>query len=87
MVTYELQRRLAAHGTTIAVAAHSEVSNTELNRNTPVALRVPVGWLTPPLAQEPRMGALPAVRAATDLSELSGQYCGSGGSHAATSDR
>jgi NAD(P)-dependent dehydrogenase (short-subunit alcohol dehydrogenase family) len=79
MFTYELQRRLAPLGTTIAVAAHPGVSNTELTRNTPAALRVPVGWLAPLLTQEPEMGALPTVRAATDLAVLGGQYYGPGG--------
>jgi NAD(P)-dependent dehydrogenase (short-subunit alcohol dehydrogenase family) len=79
MFTYELQRRLAPLGTTIAVAAHPGVSNTELTRNTPAALRVPVGWLAPLLTQEPEMGALPTARAATDLAVLGGQYYGPGG--------
>jgi NAD(P)-dependent dehydrogenase (short-subunit alcohol dehydrogenase family) len=79
MFTYELQRRLAAHGSTIAAAAHPGVSNTELARNTPAALRVPVSWVAPLLTQEPAMGALPTVRAATDPSVLGGQYYGPGG--------
>jgi NAD(P)-dependent dehydrogenase (short-subunit alcohol dehydrogenase family) len=79
MFTYELQRRLAVHGTTVAVAAHPGVSNTELTRNVPAALRLPVTWLAPLLTQEPRMGALPTVRAATDPSVLGGQYFGPGG--------
>jgi NAD(P)-dependent dehydrogenase (short-subunit alcohol dehydrogenase family) len=79
MFTYELQRRLAAHGSTIAAAAHPGVSNTELARNTPAGLRVPVSWVAPFLTQEPAMGALPTVRAATDPSVLGGQYYGPGG--------
>jgi NAD(P)-dependent dehydrogenase (short-subunit alcohol dehydrogenase family) len=79
MFTYELQRRLAVHGSTIAAAAHPGVSNTELARNTPAALRVPVSWVAPLLTQEPAMGALPTVRAATDQSVLGGQYYGPGG--------
>jgi NAD(P)-dependent dehydrogenase (short-subunit alcohol dehydrogenase family) len=79
MFTYELQRRLAVHGTTVAVAAHPGVSNTELTRNVPAALRLPVTWLAPLLTQEPRMGALPTVRAATDPGVLGGQYFGPGG--------
>lgn len=51
MFTYELQRRLAGHGTTIAVAAHPGVSNTELIRNLPAAVRGPIGWLAPLLTQ------------------------------------
>jgi NAD(P)-dependent dehydrogenase (short-subunit alcohol dehydrogenase family) len=47
MFTYELQRRLAPLGSTIAVAAHPGVSDTELTRNVPAALRLPVTWLAP----------------------------------------
>lgn len=79
MFTYELQRRLAPHGTTLAVAAHPGVSDTELARNTPAALRVPMGWLAPLLTQTPEMGALPTVRAATDPGVPGGQYYGPGG--------
>ena len=79
MFTYELQRRLAPLGSTIAVAAHPGVSNTELLRNSPAALRVPIGWLAPLLTQKPEMGALPTVRAATDLAVVGGQYFGPSG--------
>ncbi|MEW1866754.1 SDR family NAD(P)-dependent oxidoreductase [Streptomyces caelestis] len=78
MFTYELQRRLAPHGTTIAVAAHPGVSNTELARNLPAPLRTPVTWLAPLLAQKPEMGALPTLRAATDPAVVGGQYYGPG---------
>ncbi|OEV11933.1 short-chain dehydrogenase, partial [Streptomyces nanshensis] len=78
MFTYELQRRLAAHGTA-AVAAHPGVSNTDLIRNTPAALRLPVTWLAPLVTQTPAMGALPTLRAATDPGALGGQYYGPGG--------
>jgi NAD(P)-dependent dehydrogenase (short-subunit alcohol dehydrogenase family) len=78
MFTYELQRRLAPHGTTVAVAAHPGVSNTELTRNTPAALRVPVTWLAPLLTQKAEMGALPTLRAATDPAVIGGQYYGPG---------
>ena len=79
MFTYELQRRLAPHGTTVAVAAHPGVSNTELIRNTPAAIRLPVTWLAPLLTQKPDMGALPTLRAATDPAVSGGQYHGPGG--------
>ncbi|WP_017544283.1 SDR family NAD(P)-dependent oxidoreductase [Nocardiopsis prasina] len=78
MFTYELQRRIERHGTTIAVAAHPGMSNTELLRNTPAALRLPVTWLAPLLTQRPEMGALPTLRAATDPDVLGGQYYGPG---------
>ncbi|MET8005146.1 SDR family NAD(P)-dependent oxidoreductase [Nonomuraea glycinis] len=79
MFTYELQRRLASHGTTVAVAAHPGVSNTELVRNAPAALRVPITWLAPLLTQTAEMGALPTLRAATDPAVVGGQYYGPGG--------
>ncbi|MFI2363601.1 SDR family NAD(P)-dependent oxidoreductase [Promicromonospora sp. NPDC019610] len=78
MFTYELQRRLAAHGTTLAMAAHPGVSNTELARNLPAPLRLPVTWLAPLLIQEAAMGALPTLRAATDPAAVGGQYFGPG---------
>jgi NAD(P)-dependent dehydrogenase (short-subunit alcohol dehydrogenase family) len=78
MFTYELQRRLAAHGTTVAVAAHPGVSDTELTRNTPAVIRVPVSWITPFVTQRAEMGALPTVRAATDPTVVGGQYYGPG---------
>lgn len=78
MFTYALQRRLAPHGTTVAVAAHPGVSRTELARNAPTALRVPLTWLAP-LFQTAEMGALPTLRAATDPGVAGGQYYGPGG--------
>ncbi|GIF22469.1 NAD(P)-dependent dehydrogenase (short-subunit alcohol dehydrogenase family) [Actinoplanes tereljensis] len=79
MFTYELQRRLAEHGTTIAVAAHPGVSDTELARNTPAFLRLPLTWLGPVLTQKPARGALPTLRAATDPAVQGGQYYGPDG--------
>ena len=79
MFTYELQRRLEPHGATIAVAAHPGVSNTELVRNLPAAVRGPIRWLAPLLTQKPEMGALPTLRAATDPAVLGGHYYGPGG--------
>jgi NAD(P)-dependent dehydrogenase (short-subunit alcohol dehydrogenase family) len=77
LFTYELQRRLA--GTqTIATAAHPGGSRTELTRNLPPL----VGALTrlvEPLFQDPDMGALPSLRAATDPGVLGGQYYGPDG--------
>ncbi|MEV4121995.1 SDR family NAD(P)-dependent oxidoreductase [Micromonospora sp. NPDC049645] len=79
MFTYELQRRLAVHGTTVAVAAHPGVSNTELVRNAPAVIRGPITWLAPMIAQSATAGALPTLRAATDPSVLGGQYYGPDG--------
>ncbi|KDN20421.1 SDR family NAD(P)-dependent oxidoreductase [Amycolatopsis rifamycinica] len=79
MFTYELQRRLAAHGTTVAVAAHPGISDTELARNSPAVVRRLLTWLAPVLTQPATAGALPTLRAATDPSVLGGQYYGPSG--------
>ncbi|MDG4839027.1 SDR family NAD(P)-dependent oxidoreductase [Micromonospora sp. WMMD967] len=79
MFTYELQRRLSAHGATVAVAAHPGVSNTELVRNAPAVVRRPVTLLAPVITQPATAGALPTLRAATDPSVLGGQYYGPDG--------
>ncbi|MEU0551079.1 SDR family NAD(P)-dependent oxidoreductase [Micromonospora sp. NPDC005979] len=79
MFTYELQRRLAPHGTTVAVAAHPGVSDTELVRNSPALVRAPITLLAPVVTQPAAAGALPTLRAATDPSVLGGQYYGPDG--------
>ena len=78
LFTYELQRRLAPHGTTIAAAAHPGGSNTELMRHLPgwAATAYPV---LAPLFQDAAAGALPQLRAATDPTVLGGQYYGPAG--------
>lgn len=78
LFTYELQRRLAPRGTTIAVAAHPGGSRTELTRNLPAPL-VRVSSVIEPLFQGADMGALPTLRAATDPGVLGGQYYGPDG--------
>jgi NAD(P)-dependent dehydrogenase (short-subunit alcohol dehydrogenase family) len=79
MFTYELQRRLASHGTTIAVAAHPGTANTELVRNLPAAVRGIAPVVAPLISQPPAKGALPTLRAATDPAVLGGQYYGPDG--------
>ena len=78
LFTYELQRRLAAGGTTIAVAAHPGGSKTELTRNLPRLVAVATK-LVEPLFQDADLGALPQLRAATDKRVLVGQYFGPDG--------
>jgi NAD(P)-dependent dehydrogenase (short-subunit alcohol dehydrogenase family) len=78
LFTYELQRRLAPHGTTIATAAHPGGSRTELTRNLP-PLVTRVAAVVEPLFQGADMGALPTLRAATDPDVLGGQYYGPDG--------
>jgi NAD(P)-dependent dehydrogenase (short-subunit alcohol dehydrogenase family) len=75
LFTYELQRRLAQHGTTIAAAAHPGGSSTELARDLPWAIRRPFEAVS----QDAAMGALPTLRAATDPAVTGGQYYGPGG--------
>jgi NAD(P)-dependent dehydrogenase (short-subunit alcohol dehydrogenase family) len=79
LFTYELQRRLAPHGTTIAAAAHPGGSQTELSRNLPRVLRQIFSVVEPLIAQDAARGALPQLRAATDPNALGGQYYGPDG--------
>ena len=80
MFTYELQRRLTAHGaTTIAAAAHPGFADTDLVRNSPTAARLLAPVIAPFITQNPTMGALPTLRAATDPGVLGGQYYGPDG--------
>lgn len=78
LFTYELQRRLsAADTTTVALAAHPGVSDTELGRHLPgERLLRPFARL---ITQSSAMGALPTLRAATDPQAEGGQYYGPGG--------
>ncbi|WP_328615586.1 SDR family NAD(P)-dependent oxidoreductase [Amycolatopsis sp. NBC_00355] len=79
MFGYELQRRLAPHGTTVALAAHPGVARTELMRNSPAALRGVFSAVAPLFTQDSARGALPILRAATDPGALGGQYYGPDG--------
>jgi NAD(P)-dependent dehydrogenase (short-subunit alcohol dehydrogenase family) len=79
LFTYELQRRLQGHGTTIAVAAHPGLANTDLVRNSPAAVRLIAPLIAPLMSQSADMGALPTLRAATDPAVLGGQYYGPDG--------
>ena len=76
MFTYELQRRLGGHDeSTVALAAHPGLSDTELMRHLPSVLS-PLVRLA---AQSPAKGALPTLRAATDPAAHGGQYYGPDG--------
>jgi len=74
MFTYQLHRRLSGAGTTttIAVAAHPGLANTELTRHTPAI----TAFANALISQTAAMGALPILRAATDPGVLGGQYYG-----------
>ncbi|MGK2868095.1 MAG: SDR family NAD(P)-dependent oxidoreductase [Mycobacterium sp.] len=76
LFTYELQRRLAPRGKTIALAAHPGTSTTELARNVPKPVERAFQLVAPLIAQSPAGGALPSLRAATDPGALGGQYYG-----------
>ena len=76
MFTYELQRRLSGAGTTIAVAAHPGLAQSELTRNSPA---IAAFFYVRVMAQKAAMGALPILRAATDPGVTGGQYYGPGG--------
>lgn len=81
LFTYELQRRLAPRGATIAVAAHPGTSTTDLARNLPRPVERAFLSAAPVVlfAQTAEQGALPTLRAATDPSVLGGQYYGPDG--------
>ena len=77
LFTYELQRLLADKAArTIAVAAHPGGSRTELGRNAPTWVRIGMTVVGPLLFQSAAMGALPALRAATDPQVRGAQYYG-----------
>ncbi|MEU0316787.1 SDR family NAD(P)-dependent oxidoreductase [Nocardioides sp. NPDC006273] len=79
MFTYELQRRLGSLNTTIAVAAHPGLADTDLMRNLPAVIRVIAPVIGPLMSQKPEMGALPTLRAATDPAVRGSQYYGPDG--------
>ncbi|MFH9004159.1 SDR family NAD(P)-dependent oxidoreductase [Streptomyces afghaniensis] len=79
MFTYELQRRLAPHHSTIAAAAHPGTADTELSQNLSGLARKGADLLQPLFSQPASMGALPTLRAATDPAATGGQYYGPNG--------
>jgi NAD(P)-dependent dehydrogenase (short-subunit alcohol dehydrogenase family) len=84
LFTYELQARLQESGSrTIATAAHPGLARTSLWRWDPLYMRILaspfMGPLTFWLAQSPRKGAWPTLRAATDPAARGGEYYGPGG--------
>ncbi|MER8012430.1 oxidoreductase [Streptomyces sp. NPDC094149] len=80
LFAYELQRRLAPHGTTISLAAHPGVARTDGPTNHASAgTRLAFTLISPVITQPPTMAALPRLRAATDPGALGGQYYGPDG--------
>jgi NAD(P)-dependent dehydrogenase (short-subunit alcohol dehydrogenase family) len=76
LFAYELQRRLAPHGTTISLAAHPGVARTD---GPTVGTRLAFTLISPVMTQPPALAALPTLRAATDPGALGGQYYGPDG--------
>lgn len=75
LFTYELQRRLAAAGKdTLAVAAHPGWTETNLQENAGS-----IKFLNRFFAQEPLMGALPTLYAATENTVRGAEYFGPSG--------
>jgi len=75
LFTYELQRKLAAAGKdTLAVAAHPGWTETNLQEHAKA-----VKFLNRFLAQEPLMGALPTLYAATEADVNGAEYYGPSG--------
>lgn len=75
LFTYELQRRLAAAGkSTLAVAAHPGWTETNLQEHSK-----PVKFMNRFFAQEPLMGALPTLYAATEDDVGGAEYYGPSG--------
>ena len=78
LFTYELDRRLAKQGSsTIALACHPGVSDTDLSRHLPnwlLVMRPILKYLIP--NQAPKNGALPTLRAAVDPAAKGGDYFG-----------
>lgn len=72
LFTYELQRRLAPFGNTIAVAAHPGAAVSDLIRTAPKVAR----WFATLIFQSTAAGALQMLRAATDPGVLGGQFYG-----------
>ncbi len=79
LFTYELQRRLAPLGTTIAAAAHPGFSDTELMRHLPGPVESVFRLAAPLVTQDAAGGALPTLRASTDPGVQGGQYYGPSG--------
>ncbi len=79
LFTYELQRRLAPRGKTIAVAAHPGTSTHRAGAQPAQAGAARVPGRCSAVRAERRMGALPTLRAATDPGALGGQYYGPDG--------
>lgn len=76
LFTLELNRRLKATSSAIALAAHPGVAKTNLGQNGGGVIGVGFRLTAPLIAHSALKGAFPAIRAATDPSATGGQYYG-----------
>ncbi len=80
LFTYELQRRLAAAGSSVkALAAHPGYASTNLSSHTESIQDRVMALSDRVLAQSGEMGALPSLYAATEPSAVGGSYIGPDG--------
>jgi NAD(P)-dependent dehydrogenase (short-subunit alcohol dehydrogenase family) len=80
LFAFELERRLAAaRAQAASLAAHPGFAQTNLLRHWPAVIRAAARPVEPLIGQSARMGALPVLRAATDLAARGGEYYGPGG--------
>ncbi|MFP4094056.1 MAG: oxidoreductase [Cyclobacteriaceae bacterium] len=80
MYAYELQRRLQAGGhTTLSLAAHPGISQTNLTRHLPGIVHFLANLTGPLLTQSAAKGALPTLRAALDDNLKGGEFLGPDG--------
>lgn len=80
LFAYELQRRLAAHGSPVkSVAVHPGYSSTNLQYRSESRYGKLVELVTPVIGQSAKMGALPSLYAATSPDAEPGGFYGPGG--------
>lgn len=80
MFGYELQRRLEAAGSSVkSIIAHPGISDTELSRYLPKWMQALSPVFSKIVAQSPRDGAMPTLRAALDTGLRGGEYIGPDG--------
>jgi len=77
LFTYGLKSRLEEQGSKIKVlTAHPGITSTNLGRHTKSLSFKPIKWIMNKINMETPQGALPGIRACTDLKAKSGEYYG-----------
>jgi hypothetical protein len=80
MFAYEMDRRLKAAGSQVkSLAAHPGIPDTELSRHLPKWMQILSPVVSALIAQSPRAGAQPTLRAALDPNLKGGEYLGPNG--------